>query len=89
MAPPTALIAPDGASIDTDEYISANWTSRFEISRSRQTRLDPERAPFGITVMAWEKVIDAADDLAAALTEDRDNVSLAAGHLKAILRPYV
>ncbi len=52
-------------------------------------RLDPERAPFGITVMAWEKVIDAADDLAAALTEDRDNVSLAAGHLKAILRPYV
>ena len=52
-------------------------------------RLDPERAPFGITELAWEKVIDGADDLAAALTEDRDNVSLAAGHLKAILRPYV
>lgn len=52
-------------------------------------RLDPERAPFGITALAWEKVVDAADGLAEALTDRRADVPVAATAMKTLLRPYV
>ena len=64
-------------------------------------RIDPEGPPFGISEMAWEKVVAAADDLADALTgeggpepdgeaeEGLGPVVLAARRLRAVLRPLV
>ena len=63
--------------------------------------IDPDRPPFGIDQISWEKVIAAADDLADALTgeggpEPADEaesevaiVVLAARRLRASLRPFV
>jgi hypothetical protein len=64
--------------------------------------LDPERPPFGMNQLAWDKVIEAADDLADALTgeggpeptegvegELTGSVVLAARKLRAVLRPFV
>lgn len=64
-------------------------------------RIDPERPPFGIDELAWERVVAWADDLADALTgeggsepehegeEGLGAVALAARRLRLGLRPFV
>lgn len=67
--------------------------------------IDPERPPFGMNQVAWDKVIESADGLADALTGEFDAedveegtgpegepvgvVVLAARRLRAVLRSYV
>jgi len=53
-------------------------------------QLDPDTPPFGVDPTAWERVIDAVDDLADGLAEDDEKaVTATAGSLRGLLRPLV
>jgi hypothetical protein len=105
--------ADDDAGMDGGELVSGLFDVAARLERRPDDRdalvdfaglngeIDPERPPFGVDALAWERVIVAADDLADALTGeggpepddpeagDAAVVVLAARNLRAALRPYV
>ncbi len=106
--------ADDDGADDGGELVSALFDVAARLERRPEdsdglvefaalnSELDPERPPFGMNQRAWDTVIEAADDLADALTgeggpEDAEGpdgdltggVVLAARRLRAVLRPFV
>jgi hypothetical protein len=58
----------------------------FDISET----LDAARAPFGVAVGSWARIVAATDVLAAAFDDfDDDAVTAAADELRSLLRPFV